>query len=391
MGQPQKHFLIVAGEASGDVHAAHLVDELKKIDPALTFSGLGGARMCASCVELYHDMSSLAVVGFFEVLKHYREIREIFNLVLKKIDTVKPQAVILVDYPGFNLRLAKEIKKRGIPVIYYISPQVWAWKANRVRQVARYVDKMLVLFAFEKEFYARRGVQVEFVGHPLVDVVHPTASKAEFLKTHGLSADKLTISLLPGSRQNEIRHLLPVMLEAADILHREFMQIQFIVLKAHTIDRSLLDPLCARAACCPAIIEEKTYDGINASDLCMVASGTATLETAILGKPMVIVYKTSFLTWLLAKLLVKIPYIGLVNVVAGKRVVAECVQFQATPKRVAAEMRKILTDEIRAAVIKEDLRNVRDLLGPPGASRRAAEIIYETTRTTQIPNSTPGM
>ncbi|MBI5416073.1 MAG: lipid-A-disaccharide synthase [Candidatus Omnitrophica bacterium] len=378
MGQPQKHFVIVAGEASGDLHAAHLVDELKRIDPALTFSGVGGARMRASGVELYHDMSSLAVVGFFEVLKHYREIREVFNLILKKIGTVRPQAVILVDYPGFNLRLAREIKKRDIPVIYYISPQVWAWKANRVRQVARYVDKMLVFFTFEKEFYARRGIEVDFVGHPLIDVVHPATSKTEFLKTHGLSADRLTIGLLPGSRQNEIRNLLPVMLEAADILRREFTQIQFIVLKAHTIDRSLLDPVCARAACRPVIIEEKTYDGINASDLCMVASGTATLETAILGKPMVIIYRTSLLTWLLARCLVKIPHIGLVNVVAGRKVVPECVQFQARGENIAAELKRMFTDEMQISDIKADLQKVREALGPGGSTQRSARIIYAT-------------
>ena len=376
MGQPQKHFVIVAGEASGDQHAAHLVDELKKIDPALTFSGLGGARMRASGVEIYRDMSSLAVVGFFEVLKHYGEIREVFDLVLKKIDAVKPWAVILVDYPGFNLRLAREIKKRDIPVIYYISPQVWAWKENRVRQVARYVDKMLVLFAFEKDFYARYDMQVDFIGHPLVDVVYPVIPKTEFLKTHGLSTDKLTVALLPGSRQNEVWSLLPVMLEAADILHREFAQIQFIVLKAHTIDRSSLERLCAHAVCRPVIIEEKTCDGINASDLCLVASGTATLETAILEKPMVIIYKTSLLTWLLARFLVKIPYIGLVNVVAGKKVVPECIQFQANGKKIAVELKKIFTDETRISNIKADLRKVREALGPGGSTQRSAKIIY---------------
>ncbi len=391
MGQPQKHFLIVAGEASGDVHAAHLVDELKKIDPSLTFSGVGGPRLRASGVELYQDISSLAVVGFVEVLRHYGAIRGIFDLVLEKIDEVKPRAVILVDYPGFNLRLAREIKKRGVKVIYYISPQVWAWKANRVEQVKKYVDRMLVLFRFEQDFYARRGVRVDFVGHPLADALNAPTDKKKFCQRHGLDTEKLTVGLLPGSRQNEINTLLPVMLGAADILREEFAPVQFLVLKAHTVERALLERYCRDAACRPKIIEAGTYDGINACHLCVVASGTATLETAILGKPMVIVYKTSFLTWLLAKLLVKIPYIGLVNVVAGKRVVAECVQFQATPEHVASELRKILTDEIRAAVIKEDLRNVRDLLGPPGASRRAAEIIYETTRTTQIPTSTPGM
>lgn len=391
MGQPQKHFIIVAGEASGDVHAAHLVDELKKLDPSLTFSGVGGPRLQASGVELYKDISSLAVVGFVEVIKHYGAIRGIFNLILQKIDEIKPQAVILVDYPGFNLRLAKEVKKRNVKVIYYISPQVWAWKANRVDQVKKYVDKMLVLFRFEQDFYARRGVRVDFVGHPLMDALNAPMDKNKFCQRHGSDRERLTIGLLPGSRQNEINTLLPIMLRAADILHKEFAPIQFLVLQAHTIERSLLERYCRNAVCQPRIIEAETYDGINACHLCIVASGTATLETAILEKPMVIVYKTSFPTWLMAKLLVKIPYIGLVNVVAGKKIVPECVQFQATPEHIASQLRKIITDEIRIAVIKENLRDVKNILGEPGASQRAAEIIHESTATTYAPNPSSGM
>ncbi len=382
MGQSQKHFLIVAGEASGDVHAAHLVDELKKIDRTLTFSGVGGPRLQASGVALYKDISSLAVVGFVEVIKHYREIRDIFDLILQKIAEAKPQAVILVDYPGFNLRLAREIKKRNVKVIYYISPQVWAWKADRVTQIKKYVDKMLVLFQFEQDFYARHGIPVDFVGHPLVDAVYPQMNRNEFLKKHGLNTEKLTIGLLPGSRQNEVTSLLPVMLAAANILHKKFAPIQFLVMKAHTIERALLERYCHNAACQPKIIEAETYDGINACHLCIVASGTATLETAILGKPMVITYKTSLFTWLMAKLLVKIPYIGLVNVVAGKKIVPECIQFQATPGHVASELRKIITDETRIADIKKNLQDVKNLLGPPGASHRAARVIYQTINAT---------
>ena len=390
MGQQKKHLVIVAGEASGDVHAAHLVDELKKLDPSLTFSGVGGPRLRSSGVELYKDISSLAVVGFVEVIRHYRAIRGIFDLVLQKIEEVKPQAVILVDYPGFNLRLAREIKKRGVKVIYYISPQVWAWKAGRVEQVRKYVDRMLVLFRFEEDFYARRGVRVDFVGHPLVDALTAPVDKDKFCRRHGLDTGKLTIGLLPGSRQNEVNALLPVMLGAADLLQKEFASLQFLVLKAHTIERSLLERYCRGAACRPGIIEAETYDGINACRLCVVASGTATLETSLLEKPMVIVYKTAFLTWLPAKLLVKIPYIGLVNVVAGKKIVPECVQFQATPARVAAELRKMITDEIRVTVIKEKLREVKNLLGAPGASHRAAQIIYQTITATQAPKPSSG-
>ena len=391
MGQPQKHFIIVAGEASGDVHAAHLVDELQKIDPSLTFSGVGGPRLRASGVTLYADISSLAVVGFVEVIKHYRKIREVFGLVLQKIDAVNPQAVILVDYPGFNLRLAREIKKRNVKIIYYISPQVWAWKANRVEQIKKYVDKMLVLFRFEQDFYASRGVRVDFVGHPLMDTLDQPMDKSKFLKKHGLEEAKLMIGLLPGSRQNEINALLPIMLAAADILRKEFAAIQFLVLKAHTIERPLLERYCRNAACRPKIIDAQTREGINACHLCIVASGTATLETAILEKPMVIVYKTSLPTWLMAKLLVKIPCIGLVNVVAGRKIVPECLQFQATPEHVASELRKIVTDKTAAAVIKKNLRDVKNLLGPPGASRRAAAIIYRIIAEDQAPKPSSGM
>lgn len=391
MGQPQKHLIIVAGEASGDVHAAHLVDELKKLDRSLTFSGVGGPRLQASGVDLYKDISALAVVGFIEVIRHYGAICGIFNLILQKIEEVKPQAVILIDYPGFNLRLAKEIKRRNVKVIYYISPQVWAWKADRVEQIQKYVDKMLVLFRFEEDFYAQRGVRVDFVGHPLMDVLNVPMDKNKFCQRHGLDREKLTIGLLPGSRRNEINTLLPVMLKAADRLYKEFNSIQFLVLKAHTIERSLLEEYCCKAACQPKIIDAQTHDGINACHLCIVASGTATLETAILQKPMVIVYKTSFLTWLMAKLLVKIPYIGLVNVVAGKKIVPECIQFQATPAHVADEVRKIVTDETRIAAIKKNLRDIKNLLGAPGASRRAAKIIYESVSAAQLPTPSSGI
>lgn len=377
MGPSQKHFFIVAGEASGDLHAAHLVDELKKLDPSLTFSGVGGAHLAASGVKLYKDISNLAVVGFIEVLKHYPEIRSVFNLILQKIAETQPAAVILVDYPGFNLRLARVLKKRNVKVIYYISPQVWAWKASRVEQIKRDVTKMLVLFPFEKDFYASRGLNVDFIGHPLTELLKLSLDKNAFFKRHSIKQEKFTIGLLPGSRQNEVRHLLPVMLKAADLLHKEFPSIQIIILRAQTIERSLLEKFCKPATCRPKIIEEQTYQGINASNVCIVASGTATLETAIFGKPMVIVYKTSLFTWLLAKLLIKIPYIGLVNVVAGKKIVPECIQFGATGKNVANELRAIIKDEIKIAQIKADLFNVRSALGAPGASQRAAEIILE--------------
>ena len=381
-----KHILIVAGEASGDLHASHLVEELRKLKPSLTFSGVGGPLMQKAGVELYADLTKIAVAGFVEVLKHFMEFRRVFHLVLGKVRAAKPDAVILVDYPGFNLRLAKELKKLGVKVIYYISPQVWAWKENRVEAIRRDVDKMLVLFQFEKEFYAKRGLDVEFVGHPLIDSIKVTKSRKQFLESVGLSDNKLTVGLLPGSRRKEIENLLPAMLEAADILNREFNgKIQFLLLKTPHISTDLVAKYLRsnivpnlRAATLPLkIVEGQTYDGVNASDVCLVASGTATLETAILGKPMVVAYKTSLLTYWIAKRLVKIPDIALVNVVAQKRIVAECVQCDVTGPKLAAEVRTILTSEAGIAKIKSGLAAVKESLGGSGASKRAAEAVLK--------------
>jgi len=375
MGNAPKHFVLVAGEASGDMHAAHLVEAIRHLDPYIIFSGLGGPKMAAAGVELYQDLTKMAVVGFWEVATQYTNIKQAFDLILQKIETINIDAVILVDYPGFNLRLAKELKKRRIKVFYYISPQVWAWKEKRVHFIKKNVDKMLVLFQFEKSFYARFGIDVQFVGHPLVDTIKVHTPKKYFLESRSLSSDKLTIGILPGSRQNEIKTLLPAMLKAAGILNGEFPQIQFLVIRASTIARPFLEKYLRGIKFACQIVDENIYDGINACDLCMVASGTATLETAMLQKPMVVVYKTSFLTWVLAKFFVKIADIGLVNIVAGRRIVPECVQFQAAGRQIARELKNIFTNEPKIADIRTDLLAVKESLGPGGASRRAAEEI----------------
>lgn len=372
------HLILVAGEASGDMHAAHLVKELKKLNPQLTFSGLGGPQMRASGVALDEDLTRLALIGFVEVIRHYAEIKKVFNLILTKIKERRPAAVILVDYPGFNLRLAKKIKKLGIKVIYYISPQVWAWKENRVHLIHRYVDKMLVLFPFEQELYARYNIPVVCVGHPLVDTVKVDWDREKLLSSLGLPPGPLTIGLLPGSRQKEIDTLLPLMLQTAELLQKQTPVIQFLLMKAPTIEHHYLIPFLNKTKITLKIVDERIYDGINACDACLVASGTATLETALLQKPMVVVYKTSFLTWFLAKLLIKIPYIGLVNVVAGRKIVPECIQFGATATRMADELQQMTPHPQRLFEIKEKLAGVKKLLGEPGATRRAAAEILKT-------------
>jgi len=376
--QNNKHIFIIAGETSGDMHAASLIEELKGLDSSLIFSGLGGPKMKAVGVDVYEDLTKIAVVGFWEVLKHYQDFKKAFDLILSKINEIKPGAVILVDYPGFNLRLAAVVKKKypDIKIIYYISPQVWAWKANRVKLIKRCVDKMLVLFQFEKDFYARFGMDVNFVGHPLVDEIKVSTSRKEFLEALGLEEHKLTIALLPGSRAKEVEALLPLMLEAAQLLNKELARVQFFVVRAPSIDKNFIDKYLEKFSHLPIkTIEDQHYDAIHASDAVLVASGTATLETAILQTPMVVIYKTSFLTWLLVKLFIKIPYIGLVNVVAGKRVVAECLQYGATPKNILHELKNILLNEARVESIKKELKKVKESLGSSGASRRAAQEI----------------
>jgi lipid-A-disaccharide synthase len=373
----KKHIILIAGEASGDLHGAHLVEELKLQNPNLTFSGLGGPQMREAGVDLYFDLTKLAVVGFVEVLKHYSEFKRIFNMTLEKIRTAKPDAVVFIDYPGFNLRLAKEVKKLGITTIYYISPQVWAWKKNRVFAIQRDIDKMIVIFKFEEDFYQRYGIKVSYVGHPLIDAIQDLKPKSEVFQELKLDEFKLTLGLLPGSRLKEIERHMPVMIEAAAYLKARYPMMQFVLVKAPTIDRELLESYVNEVSLPIVIAEQDHYSVVNACDLCVVASGTATLETAILEKPMVVIYKTSFFTWLLAKIFVTIPNIGLVNVVAQKRIVPECVQFAANPTNIAHEIEYIFTDETRIAEIKMELKKMRRQLDQGGASERAASEVLK--------------
>jgi lipid-A-disaccharide synthase len=370
--------MIIAGEASGDIHAARLIEALKQTGKPFTFSGLGGKHMAAQGVHIYEDLTRLAVVGFLEVIRHYPEIRKIFHLLLDKIREHRPDAIILVDYPGFNLRLAKAIKQKchpGTKIIYYISPQVWAWKANRVEIIRKYIDRMLVLFPFEKEFYARYGIEVDFVGHPLLDALQPYHALTQ--NSPNITED-LTIGLLPGSRRKEIELLFPIMLKAACLLYQENRRLRFILVKAPSVSQGWITPyLNNKNDNLPlSVVEQDTYRTILGCDICMVASGTATLEVALLNKPMVIVYKTSLLTWLLAKRFIKIPHIGLVNIVAGRKIVPECLQYQATGPILAKTLKDMCAPQ-KMQVIKGELHQLKERLGPPGASQCAAKVICE--------------
>ena len=325
-------------------------------------------------VECFTDITELAVIGFTEVIKHFSRIKKVFDQTLKEIDTTRPDCVILVDYPGFNLRLAREIKKRGIKIIYYISPQVWAWREKRVLKIKNLVDRMIVLFPFEQDIYSKYGMKVNYVGHPLVDEIIVDKDQTEVLKSVGLSASKTTIGIMPGSRAKEIERHLPCMLEAAQILFKQNQERQFILLKASSIPLKLIeDQLFSYKHLPLKIYDGPTYDGINAMDAAIVASGTATLECALLKKPMVIIYKTSWLTYFLAKSLIKIPYIGLVNIVAGKKIAEELIQEDAN----AANIANAVETALHNPQITDELAAVKTSLGEPGASLRAAQVVLE--------------
>ena len=369
---------IIAGEPSGDLHGARLAQELKTLAPDVRLLGFGGSSMREAGVEILEDPTRLAVIGIVEVLKHLSEFNRLFHAAVKVLEEQRPDLVVLIDYPGFNLALAREVKRRGIRLAYYISPQIWAWDPGRVRTLKRLVDRMLVLFPFEKELYEKAGVPVTFVGHPLLDQVRPKLTRIETLEGLGLADGLPVIGLLPGSREGEIRRHLPVMLSACGRMQEALpSSARFLLIKAPHLPWEVYQPLMKRSPLQPKVVERWDYDCIRACDLALVASGTATLECALLDRPMLILYKTSWPTYLLSRLLIRIPQIGLVNVVAGKKTVPELLQRAANPERVAGQALKIWNDAQQRERMKEAFAQIRKSLGSPGASRRAAEAVLQ--------------
>jgi len=369
--------MIIAGETSGDLQASNLIKSLKQINPHIEIFGMGGKKMQAEGAEIIHDITDLAVVGFFEVLKHFAIFKKIFSDLETLLETRKPDAVILVDYPGFNLRFAKIAKEKNIPVIYYISPQIWAWGENRIHEIKKCVDKMIIIFGFEENLYKEAGVKVSFVGHPFLDIVKPGWKKEETIKITHMKHDSIKIGLMPGSRKKEIEKHLPAMLKACEIIKNKIPNAEFIISRIKEIDQNLYDKIIRRSKIKTHSLENKPYEVMDISDLVIVSSGSATLEVAIMEKPIVVIYRTSFLTWLIAKNLIKIQNIGLVNIVAGQRIVPELVQFDVTPENIAKESLAILNDHKKIHEIKENLRKVKSKLGETGASSRAAHAILK--------------
>lgn len=365
--------MLVAGEASGDARGAELVRTLRRRNPDMEVFGMGGAQLRLAGMRVVYDVAKVTAVGLSEVFENLRNLWLAYRLLRRLLLEHRPSLLILIDFPEFNMRLARIAKRHGITVLYYISPQVWAWRPYRIRKIAALVDAMAVVFPFEADLYRSFGMkQVRFVGHPLVDVVKPDRDRDTSLRGMGLDGSRLTVALMPGSRRTEVASLIGPMIEAASRLTRE-RDAQFILIRANTIERSELERAIAGASITVRIVDGDAYNMLAAADLVWVASGTATLEAGLLKKPMIITYRLSPLSYWLGRLLIRVNHIGMVNIVAGERVVPELLQSEVTAERILAETRRMLEPEVHRTVVAK-LADVQRLLGPPGAPERVAEM-----------------
>jgi lipid-A-disaccharide synthase len=370
--------MIVAGEASGDQHAARLVRRLRARSPGIAFHGMGGRALREAGVELLVDSTELAVVGVVEVLRHYPRLKAALERLRQTLRERRPDLLVLVDYPDFNLRLARTAKALGIPVLYYVSPQVWAWRRGRVETIARLVDHMAVIFPFEVEIYRAAGVPVTFTGHPLAETVRPDRDAADTLRRWGLEPGRRTVALLPGSRRSEIRRLLVPALEAARRLHRRDPSLQFILPLAPGLDEAALAPWLADRGLPLALAREDTVNAVAASAAALTASGTATLVVGLLGTPLVIYYKVAWPTYLLGRLLVRgVRHIGMVNVLAGRAIAPEFIQHEARPERLADALWELLERPEAAATMRRELADLRGLLQRPPSGPDVEDIALE--------------
>jgi lipid-A-disaccharide synthase len=368
----KKNILIVAGETSGDMHAANLIANLKKLKPGLFFFGIGGPRMESEGVNLLERMEHLSIIGVSEVFRKIGHVHRAYKKVMHKVRGISTDLAILIDYPGFNLALAKSLKKRKIPVIYYITPQVWAWGKQRIRLIKKYVDKAIVIFKFEEELFRKYGIDAMFVGHPLLDRERGESPLDK--KSLELEEKKLTIALLPGSRESEVKNMLPVMIKAAGLILKQ-KDAQFVLLKSSGVGEDIYGKILKKSNLRIPSVKDNTYACLGLSDFVFTSSGTATLESAIMARPMLITYRTSFLTALLFKIFARTRFVGLVNIIAGRRVAPEILQYDATPERLAREILSLTSSKEEMEKQVNSLRWVKQTLGAPGASLRAARVI----------------
>jgi lipid-A-disaccharide synthase len=366
---------MVAGEPSGDMYGAEVARNLFKKFPTCQIYGLGGQRMRQAGVQLEGDISKTAVVGPFEAIGHLGSLYRVFRHLSERIESEPPTAAILIDFPDFNLRLAKRVKHAGAPVFYYVSPQVWAWREGRVKQIKQVVDKMLVIFPFEEEIYRSANVDVEFVGHPLIDMVRATKSKEEFCGQYQLDPKKPILAILPGSRRKEVRYILPALCEAAALIAAQKPDTQFILPMALGMDRRLIESIVQARPI--TLVTSDTYNAIRYSRAAIVASGTATLETALLGTPEVIVYRISRATWFLGKFLLKVRLFGIVNIILGEEVVPELFQDKMTPEAVSRMALRLMDDVWLQSRIRGNYEKLRRQLGSGKVAERVADVIAD--------------
>ena len=365
--------MISCGEPSGDLYAGALAAELRSRVPSIEIVGLGGPRLQAAGATLSGHFTGLTVTGLTEVVAVLPRSWRMYRRLVSDARARRPDVFVAIDFSGFNFRLMAALRRLAIPVVYYVSPQVWAWRSHRIQTMKRLVDKVLVIFPFEAPVYERAGVPVQFVGHPLVDLVRPEQPRTPFLSGLGLRPDARTVALLPGSRPNELQRIATTMAESAAIIRARVSGVQFVVARAPNLSDLLFAPFPPDFA----IVEGKTDDVLAASDVVITASGTATVQAALHGKPMVVVYRVSPLTYRLGKPFVKLDTYAMVNLVAGRRIVPELIQMDFTAERVAHEAIALLTDADRHARTRDALRDVCQRLGTPGASGRAADAILE--------------
>jgi lipid-A-disaccharide synthase len=374
--------MISCGEPSGDLYAGALAAEILRLDPTVSITGFGGDRLAAAGATLVENFSGLSVTGLVEVVRLLPRSYATYKRLVADAEAARPDVFVAIDFPDFNFTLARALKKRGIPIVYYISPQLWAWRAGRMKTMRRVVDRVLVIFPFEEPIYRDAGVPVEWVGHPLLDLQRPVEPRETFLAENGLDPSRPVLALLPGSRTNELRQILPVLAQAAERLRARVAGVQFVVARAPHLRDELFSPLLDLGARGAGVV---TIDGrsdavLASADAAVVASGTVTVQAALHECPMVVVYRLSPLTYRLGKPFVRVDTYAMANLVAGRRVVPELIQDGFTPEAVAEEAGRLLTEPAHADRMRDDLREVRRKLGTPGASRRAAEAILSVAR-----------
>jgi lipid-A-disaccharide synthase len=373
-----RRVMIVAGEASGDMHGAALAAAARELDPELSFFGMGGERMAAQGVELRVDLEHMAIMGVTEVFSGLGQVLSALRTLKEALVNDRPEALVLIDYPDFNLRLAKAAHKAGVPVFYYICPQIWAWRTGRIKQIAKWVDRRVVVFPFEPEFYQRHGSDADFVGHPLLDSMEAPRPKDQVKAEMGFDPEKRLLLLMPGSRKHLAALLAPVMLETAAELCRKYPDLQLALARADTLPEDFLSPMIQNAPKGLKIFNGASHALQNAADAAIVASGTSTVETALMLTPMVVVYRMSGLSFFLGRMLVDTKHVAMANLIARDRIVPELLQYEANPETIGENVARIFDDETYRQNMIQGLALVRKRLGEPGASRRAAELLLDT-------------